>query len=170
MEDTKTLLFYLLGLAGLIIVSILFTGRPEEPGVEPLLATSSPTKSAITPGQPENQPKACALPPQKLVYKRLQTDRAGQYDVTIPRPDRHELNQVRYWVSDANDCPLLIELTFIPEPTPGNAASAFPKLMKSGLAPTETAGSILRGPIDIVLPVPPRITPILPQVVLDIVR
>jgi hypothetical protein len=215
MEDSKTLLFYLLSVVGLIVVSILFTGRPEEPGIDPLPATAIATKNEVTPSQSENQPEVCASSPQKLVigyiperaaltgdslllsgtiyaadfitplpdlwvdiwlaparsqeapyyplanmfYKRFQTDGTGQYQVTIPEPDRYNLDQVRYWVNDPNDCRLLIELTFILESAPGDPASASPKPMKLGQAQTEIAGSILRGPIDIVLPVPPPISP-----------
>jgi protocatechuate 3,4-dioxygenase beta subunit len=207
MEDSKTLLFYLLSVVGLIVVSILFAGRPEEPGVEPLPATAIATKSEVTPSQLENQPKECASPPQKMVigyipemaalagdglilsgtvyaadfvtplpgawievwpesmrsqyppyspYERFQTDGTGQYEVSIPRPDRDKLNYIHYWVSYPNSCPLLIEVNFIPDPAPGDPLSVFPEL---GLEQTEMAGSILRGSIDIVLPIPPPITP-----------
>ncbi|MCI0529445.1 MAG: hypothetical protein L0Y56_18555 [Nitrospira sp.] len=68
MEDSKTLLFYLFGLAGLIIVAVLFTGRIESPEIGPLPVSLVPTVTPVggTVSRTEADQKACSATAQRI--------------------------------------------------------------------------------------------------------
>src|SRR5262245_15958547 len=72
MEDPKTLTLYILSVAGLILVSILLTGRIEQPEVEPPQSTS--VNSTCIPVKPSanlsNTDQAvCTSPHQVGLYR-----------------------------------------------------------------------------------------------------
>ena len=72
-EETKTTLFYIVALAGLIISSVLFTGRIE-PAVEalsPAPATPTSAKANATLTLPEIDQKACPIAAQKTAFYRI---------------------------------------------------------------------------------------------------
>src|SRR5262245_60864273 len=72
MEDSKTLALYILSVAGLILVSFLFTSRTEQPEVEPpqpapvtsTLTTAKPTANLSTLDQ-----TVCTAPNQVALYR-----------------------------------------------------------------------------------------------------
>jgi hypothetical protein len=72
MEDPKTLLFYLLSVAGLIAISILFTGQIEQPEIEPpqpVSVTSTLTKLKSTANLSETDQEVCSSTHQIAFYK-----------------------------------------------------------------------------------------------------
>ena len=71
MEDSKTLLFYLLSFAGLIVVSIMFTGRIEQPEIEaqqPAIVLPTTTKVKSTTNALETDQELCASINQMAFY------------------------------------------------------------------------------------------------------
>jgi len=203
MEDGKTFLLYLFGLAGLITLSILFTGR-----IEPLEIESPPINPTpmIVVDQPTARPaqisqKACPtvsqkimlympemtikdqhqvisgtvyasdfvtplpdiqidmwqsnregqaspyFPPYHIFHERFPTDAAGHYEFTIQKSELYDIIQLHYRVRDQAHCPLTLQLLLVTEPNLTNTLLTLPPLGKP-------AGPLLRGPIDIVLPVP----------------
>jgi hypothetical protein len=219
-EDSKSLSFYLFGLAGLILVSVVFTGRIEPPPVEPL--PPIPTSPTATPTLAEIAQKDCSthsvrvifyvpdltplednrllisgtvyasdfvtpLPgalievwpgvdnspdrpeyPSYLFRDQILTDNAGHYEFSTLKPGRYGIAYFYYQVSYQDDCPVALKLFFVDDPA--QTAAAFPEmkrgphapvptsslmLMKVDLTQVEPVGPLLRGPVDIVLPVPP---------------
>jgi hypothetical protein len=207
MEDSKTLLFYLLSFAGLIVASILFTGRIEQPAIEsqqPAIVTPAVTKLELALNPPETEQEPCSSinqaafytpdlthlegnrlvisgtlytsdlvtplpnasikvwlfvqesyqPPYRIFYDRVQTDQAGRYEATVPKPDHSGIIYLHYQANDQAHCPLKMQLFFLNNPTLGGGVSE--RLIKLGLAQGDPAGSVLRGPIDVVLSIPPE--------------
>lgn len=220
MEDSKTLLFYLFGLVGLITIAILFTGRIEPPPVEPLLPTpASPTSTPVpaevtqeecsthteqvifyvpdltsmennrllisgtvyasdfltplpgalikvwpaTDGNPENS----QYPPY-LFRGQILTDAVGHYEFTTLKPGHYGIVYLYYRVRYQDDCLIGLKLFFVDDPAQAIASfpqmkqvphapvpTSSPMLRKANLAQVELASPLLRGPIDLVLPVSP---------------
>jgi len=73
MEDAKTFLFYLFGLASLIMVSILFTGRIEplepEPVSAPVTSRISTVRTMAT--LPEADQRRCLSNHQKIRLREI---------------------------------------------------------------------------------------------------
>jgi hypothetical protein len=209
MEDTKTLLFYLLSIAGLIIVSLLFTSQTEQQEVEP--PQPVPVTSTVTTevkslaNQPETEQEPCVsttqtafytpdrthlegnrlvisgtvyasdfvsplpnapvevslvvkesyYPPYNAFHAWFQTDETGYYEATIPKPGHYGIIYLYYRANDQDNCLLTIQLFFIDDAALDDTALVSSSLMKLGLEQAEIAGSVLQGPIDIVLSVPP---------------
>jgi len=200
MEDTRTLLFYLLSLAGLIIIAILFTGRIEPPETEPTVKPTArpaevaqegcPTLSQIIfyvpdlttmednrllisgtvyasdfvtplagalikvwPAIPEKQydPR---LPPY-LFRGQIRTDAAGHYQFTTLKPDHYDIIYFYYQVRYQNYCPLAMKLFVVVESAQGDVLQDSLTFTELGLMPAEPAGPLLRGSVDLVLPIPP---------------
>jgi len=209
MEDSKTLQFYVVGLAGLITLSILFTGRIEPPETEPLLTTRVPTTAAVKPmARPvQVSQKGCPIANHKIMLyipemmtedQRLVisgtvyaadlvtplpgvlievsqtsperqmnprapssifrdyniTDAVGHYDFTMVKPDRYNLIYLYYRARDLNYCPLTLQLFLVDEPALDDASTSL-NFIKFDLSQVNASGPLLRGPVDIVLPVPP---------------
>jgi hypothetical protein len=76
-EETKTILFYLLTLAGLVVSSILFTGRIESPVEELSPAPMIPTfaKANSTLSLPETDREVCPITTQKTAFYRIDPSR-----------------------------------------------------------------------------------------------
>lgn len=74
-EEAKTTLFYILVLAGLILSSILFTGRIESLVEERSAAPATPTLAKVnaTLSLPEVDQKACLISSQKTAFYRVET-------------------------------------------------------------------------------------------------
>jgi len=225
-EDSKTLLFYLVGLAGLIAISILFTGRIEPPPVEPLpITTAFPTEMATSVRLTEVAQEGCSAISEQIIFYvpdlttlednrllisgtvyasdfvtplsgalievwpntydspenpqyppylfrgQMHADAAGHYEFTTVKPGHHSQVYLYYQVRYQDDCQVGLKLFFVDDPAQG--AAAFPRmkqvpqapaptsslmLMKVGLAQVKPAGPLLRGPVDLVLPVPPPIS------------
>jgi protocatechuate 3,4-dioxygenase beta subunit len=207
MEDTKTLLFYLVSIAGLIVVSILFTGQIEQPELEPSQpapVTSTVTRLKSTAKPLESNQEVCSstnqiafyrpdtthlegnrlvisgtvyasdfvtplpsapievwlvaqetqydpnYPPYNAFHDWFQTDKAGHYEATTPKPGHSGIIYLHYRANDQDECPLTIQLFFVDDSTLGDTASVSSGLMKQ----TEITSSVLQGPIDVVLSVP----------------
>jgi protocatechuate 3,4-dioxygenase beta subunit len=221
-EDPKTFLFYIVGLAGLLISSILFTGRIEP---EPLPATPASSTGTPPPARPTEvaqegcspgpeqtffyvpdpasqeanrllisgvvyasdvgRPLSGALlevllvpqetqydphyPPYNAFHDWFQTDAAGRYRATLPKPSDYGIIYLHYWANFQDDCPLKLRLFFSnvsaqsegsfsrmeavpPRPLPPSS------LMQMIMARVEPAGSRLEGPIDVILSVPPPVS------------
>jgi hypothetical protein len=83
-EETKTTLFYILALAGLIISSVLFTGRIESPAEAPsapVLPTITKINSTLS--LPEVDQKACPGMTQKTAFYRLEPGRLVDHRLVI---------------------------------------------------------------------------------------
>jgi hypothetical protein len=219
-EESKIISFYILALAGLIISSILFTGRIEAPPVEPLLPIPADPTAMPSPAQVAQEgcsphsvrvifyvPDLTTLEDNRLVISgtvyasdfvtplpgalievwpgaddspdrpeypsylfrnQILTDNAGQYEFSTLKPGRYGIAYFYYQVSYQDDCPVALKLFFVDDPAQG--AAAFPQmkqgpydsvptsslmLTKANLVQVEPVGPLLRGPVDIVLPVPP---------------
>jgi hypothetical protein len=210
MEDSKILLLYLAGLAGLIAVSILLTGRIEPLEIEPLPPTATLTVTQVksTASLLEVEQKVCSSTTQQMTagyivdvahldrnrvvisgtvyasdaatplpgvqlkarrtarqsqddsrfpphYALQRTNEAGQYEFIIYK--HHELRQLDYEVSYQDVCLLVLHLVFIDDPAPGDGSPASsPTSALTSMNPEMKLSSVLlRGPLDIVLPVPP---------------
>lgn len=87
MKDLKTVLFYVLGLAGLIIASVMFTGQVEV--VDNELTTVTPAnqvawRPAITTPSETNQPD-CALTAMSITYSYIPN---APFTTSLAPPDR----------------------------------------------------------------------------------
>jgi hypothetical protein len=92
-----------------------------------------------------SQAKHFSYPPL-LVEGRL-TDEAGHYDFATTQLTRSERSYLHYKITYRDYCPLFIDLHLVLEPRP--------KPAKHTVANVEITGLVLRGPVDMVLPVPP---------------
>jgi hypothetical protein len=206
MEDAKTLLFYLLSAAGLIVTSNLFSGQLVQPEVEPpqpaqMTSTVTQAKSLVNQPQAEQEPCPSTtqiafyspdsthlegnrvvisgtvyasdfvtpLPnapievllivpysygvPHSAFHQGFHTDEAGRYKATIPKPDQYGLIYLHYRAHDQAECPLTMQLFFLANPTAGHSPRVSDRMMTLGLAQRDPPGLVLRGPVDIVLPV-----------------
>jgi len=150
MEDSKTLLFYLFGLAGLITISILFTGRIEPPPFEPLPAISaSPT---ATPTPAELAQAGCSTTTERAIFYVP--------DLTTLEDNRLRIFGAVYASDFVTPLPgALIEVWPATYDSPENTQYP-PYLFRGQILSShgESVGPLLRGPVDIVLPVPPPVS------------
>jgi hypothetical protein len=95
-----------------------------------------------------------AYPPYHVFHDWFQADAAGRYKATLPKPDDEGIIHLYYRTNYQDDCPLKLQLLVIDEATLSESRSIFPELRRFGLGQKAPAGPLLRGPIDVVLPVP----------------
>ena len=92
--------------------------------------------------------------PYNAFHDWFQTDEAGHYEATTPKPGHYGIISLNYHVNAQDHCPLIVQLVFIDDPGLRDTVWRSGRPIKLGLEQRESAGSIVRGPIDIVMPVP----------------
>jgi hypothetical protein len=117
---------------------------------------------------PESQTGSHSL--SHIFRERLMTDAAGRYQFTMPKSRRFDIIYFYYRVRYQTYCPIAVQLFLIYKPVQAKASSmSFPPMKRVPHTPLPTslsmlvesgliqeAGSVLlRGPVDVVLPVSP---------------
>ena len=94
-------------------------------------------------------------PPDYLFQAWARTDASGHFEAAVLRPSHGTILPFYYRIRYQNGCPLGLQLFLVDEET-GLTNSALPStLAKLGLAQGEPASPLLRGPVDMALPVAP---------------
>ena len=141
MIDTNRLIDHRLVISGTIYASDFRTPVPQV-----LIEVWQAPAESLTPNHPE------AL--RYAFYGWARTDAAGHYKTTILMPGQGAILPLYYRVRYQNRCPLGQQLFLVDDEAGLADISLASTLAKLGLAQGEPAGPLLRGPVDIVLPVP----------------
>jgi hypothetical protein len=146
-----------------VVFSIFSTSQIERVEIRPL-PTYTPT-IAITPQPTVTTPESDDDFPPFILLKQVRTDIAGQYEFITSRPDRiisyyyyrrgGEFQPIyfHYRLSYQGNCPTSTRLLSTDTTSPENDSSTLP--WKQLIRQVKPADTMLQGPVDITLPIPP---------------